>query len=215
MQVSEYIRTSFIDYPGNISSVIFTKGCNMNCPYCHNKDIDDSEKEIEIDSILDHLNKRKNVLECVTITGGEPTLNNDLIDLCKKIKSIGYKIKLDTNGTNSGLLINLIENKLVDYIAMDIKSSPGNYKKVCGLSFDKVKESFEIIKSFDNYEFRTTMYPDIKKQDLLEIIPLINKGKYFIQQYRKTNHCNIEPYSDIFVKNLCNELNIKYRGINL
>lgn len=214
MNICELIRTSFVDYPHNICAVVFTKDCNMNCRYCHNKALTSTNKKIEVAEILKFLEKRKKLLDGITITGGEPTLCKGLYEFCKNIKSLGYKIKLDTNGSNPQLLSRLLKDKLVDYVAMDIKSSPENYNEICGLSFDCIKDSIDIIKRLDNYEFRTTLYPKVTKDDIIEIMKIIKTDSYFIQQYRETEFDNTKPYSDNYVKELCNELKIAYRGIN-
>lgn len=148
MNIASFLGTSFIDYPGNISLVIFTKGCNMNCPYCHNKNLETKFELINEKIIFDLLIKRKNLIDAVTISGGEPTLQSDLYGFCFAIKEMGYKIKLDTNGTNPKILKDLIDNKLVDYIAMDIKTSPDKYNELCGKSFDSIKNSIKLIQSF-------------------------------------------------------------------
>lgn len=213
MNISAYIRTSTIDYPGYISSVVFTKGCNMNCEYCHNKDLKVLSNNIGIESIMHHLSKRKGLLDAVTITGGEPTIQKGLINFCKKVKSMGFKIKLDTNGTNPYVIKKLIDLKLVDYIAMDFKTSPKKYKDLSGIIFENVKKSYEIISRFHSYEFRTTLYPTVDKEDILEIVQMVDKKRYYIQQYRKNNDFDIDPYEDKYIKTLCDELKIKHRGI--
>lgn len=214
MEICELIRTSFIDYPSKISAVVFTKGCNMNCKYCHNKTLNHTDKNIKFNQIFEFLCKRKNVLDGITITGGEPTIHKGLYDFCKKIKLLDLKIKLDTNGSNPKILSKLINDNLIDYVAMDIKTSPDNYFEICGLSFEHIKDSIEIIKNMEFYEFRTTIYPEISKKDIIKITQIIKTNKYYIQQYRKTEFDNTKPYSDSYVKKLCNELNIKNRGID-
>lgn len=214
MNICELVRTSFVDYPDNICAVVFTKGCNMNCKYCHNKALTSTDKKIEVNQIMKFLEKRKNLLDGITITGGEPTLCKELYEFCRKIKCLGYKIKLDTNGSNPNLLNKLLKDKLVDYVAMDIKSSPEHYNEICGLSFDYIKDSIDIIKKSENYEFRTTLYPKVSKDDIIKIIQIIETDNYYIQQYRETEFDDTKPYSDAYVKELCNELKIAYRGMN-
>ncbi|MEA3422984.1 MAG: anaerobic ribonucleoside-triphosphate reductase activating protein [Bacillota bacterium] len=213
MNIAAYIRTSTIDYPGHISSVVFTKGCNMRCEYCHNKDLEVSSDNISMKNVINHLSKRKGLLDGVTITGGEPTMQTGLIKFCKKVKSMGFKIKLDTNGTNPEVVKELIDSHLVDYIAMDFKTSPKKYQELSGISFEKVKKSYEIIRMFHSYEFRTTLYPTIDKDDVLEILEMVNKENYYIQQYRKNNDFDLDPYENEYVKTLCDELKLKHRGI--
>lgn len=213
MNIAAYIRTSTIDYPGHISSVVFTKGCNMRCDYCHNKDLEISSDNVSMKNVINHLSKRKGLLDAVTITGGEPTMQTGLIKFCKKVKSMGFKIKLDTNGTNPEVVQEMINLNLVDYIAMDFKTSPKKYKDLSGIVFEKVKKSYEIISRFHSYEFRTTLYPTIDKDDVLEILEFIDKENYYIQQYRKNSDSDLDPYKDEYVKTLCNELKLKHRGI--
>ena len=213
MNIVEYIRTSTIDYPGHISSVVFTKGCNMSCDYCHNKDLEVSSNNISMKNIINHLSKRKGLLDGVTITGGEPTMQRGLIKFCKKVKSMGFKIKLDTNGTNPDVVKELIDLELVDYIAMDFKTSPNKYKDLSGIFFEKVRKSYEIISRFHSHEFRTTLYPTIDKDDVLEILEMVDKENYYIQQYRKNNDYDLDPYKDEYVRTLCDELKLKHRGI--
>jgi len=187
-----FIRQSLIDYPGFISAVLFIKGCNLRCFYCHNPelvlpDLIRQHPEIDIYKILDFL-KENLLLDAVTITGGEPTLYPDLIEFLKLIKDIPLKVKLDTNGTNPDLLKTLIDNSLVDYIAMDIKSplTLEKYKKITGINFEetmlkKITKSINhIIEGGIDYEFRTTLNHMLNENDIIDIIDSI-KGKYFIQ----------------------------------
>lgn len=212
MKITNYIKTSFIDYPGLISCVIFTKGCNMSCEYCHNKEFMNLDNLIDEEEIFKFLKKRKEHLDAVVISGGEPTLQNDIVSFCKKIKEYQLKIKLDTNGSNPSIIKELMTDKLIDYIAMDIKTSPVNYSKICGLNFSKVKESIELIKHY-NGEFRTTMFPGVTEQDIEDIKDIIYPMQLIIQQYRPTKYCDIKPYEDLYIKNLCERHGMKLRGI--
>lgn len=213
MKIAEYIKTSFVDYEPYISAVVFTKGCNMKCLYCHNKDLIFSNKYIPKEEVINHLKRRRKQIDAVVITGGEPTLHDDLIDFIKEIKDMGFLVKLDTNGTNPIMLKKLINENLLDYIAMDLKAPPKYYRKICGLDYKSVKESFNIIKEFGNYEFRTTVYPLLSLENILEISDLVDKNNYYIQQYRKNTENDIEPYDDNKLINLSKKLNIKLRGV--
>ena len=123
MNIGGLVKNSFVDYPQQIAAVIFTNGCNMNCWYCHNQDlITGTRARIPEDFVLSYLKERKNKIDGVVITGGEPTLQIDLLPFIKKIKDMGYLVKLDTNGSNPNILEELISLKLIDYIAMDIKA---------------------------------------------------------------------------------------------
>src|SRR3989338_3543069 len=135
-------KTTLVDFPTYIASTIFISSCNFKCGFCYNVDLVNDQKKLPIiseEEILQFLEKRKNVLDGVCITGGEPTLYKNLKNFIKKIKEIGYKIKLDTNGTNPLLLKELIDEKLVDYVAMDIKSSKEKYNKAAGVPVDMKK----------------------------------------------------------------------------
>jgi len=187
-------QLSLIDYPGKICAIIFTVGCNFRCKFCYNKEIVLPEliKEhlnISEEYILNFLKSRIGKLEAVCVTGGEPTLYPDLGDFLKKIKDLGFLIKLDSNGTNPGMLKKLINSGLIDYIAMDIKGplDDEGYMKVVGVKTDikKIKESVELVKTLNDYEFRTTVAPMLGEEDILEIVDKISPAKkYFLQEFK-------------------------------
>lgn len=173
-------KISLIDYPNEISSVIFTQGCNMRCIYCHNSHLvlpERYSKEISIERVFDYLLCRKGKINAVVISGGEPTLHKDLPYFIKEIKNMGFLVKLDTNGTNPEMLKTIIDKNLVDFIAMDIKAPFEKYKKICGTEINtkKIVNSIEIIKdSSIEKEFRTTFVKKIqKKEDLFAIKEII------------------------------------------
>ena len=133
MKIGGFEKSTIIDYPGKIACIVYTIGCNFRCPYCHNPElVDETAREINVEEVMSFLKDRKNILDAVVITGGEPTMHDDLPIFIKKIKDIGYLVKLDTNGTRPAMVKKLIENKLVDYIAMDIKSPIGKYSLTVG-----------------------------------------------------------------------------------
>ncbi len=174
MKIGGLLKFSMIDFPGYISAIVFTQGCNIRCKYCHNPELlplqaDTSYSEEEI---LFYLEKRKNCLEGLVITGGEPTLQPDLKDFIIKVRAFGYKIKLDTNGTNPDMVKQLIQENLVDFIAMDIKAPFDKYALVCGpVNTDKVKETMSlIINSGIPYQFRTTYYKEVLNDNDIEAI---------------------------------------------
>lgn len=136
MNIAGYIKTSLVDYGDHITSTVFTKGCNLRCSFCHNKELVTalSDDFIPEDEYLNFLSSRKNVLEAVCITGGEPTLQKDLLSFIQKIKQIGLKVKLDTNGTNPYVLETLCQKNLVDYVAIDIKNTLSTYLDTSGLT---------------------------------------------------------------------------------
>ena len=213
MNIASYIGTSFIDYPGNISLVVFTRGCNMNCEYCHNKSLETTFDLVDEKKIFDLLLRRKGLIDAVVISGGEPTLQSDLYGFCFALKEMGYKVKLDTNGTNPKVLLDLIENKLIDYIAMDIKTSKNKYKILTGIEFKRIKKSIEIVKMLENHEFRTTLYPEVNEDDIKEILELVGNSDYYLQQYRKVDNYSVSPYSDEYILKISEKFNINVRNV--
>jgi len=199
-------KHTIIDYPGKVACTIFTFGCNFHCNYCHNPElvIDDGRPEIKEIEILEFLKERKDFLDGVCITGGEPTINKDLPDFIKKIKALGFLVKLDTNGTNPKMLEELIEKKLVDYIAMDIKAPLEFYDNVTNVKVKKndIQKSVDIIKKIPGYEFRITVVPGLFKEGYALAIGKWLKGtkRFYIQQFRgiKTldkSFVNKKPFS--------------------
>ncbi|MDD4816199.1 MAG: anaerobic ribonucleoside-triphosphate reductase activating protein [Clostridia bacterium] len=186
MQLGGFLKQSFIDFPKTLSAVIFTNGCNLNCWYCHNQQLINGQHKCKnsLDDIYKFLESRKGFLEGVVISGGEPTLQYDLEAVVDKIKSMGFKVKLDTNGTNPKILEKLLPK--LNYVAMDIKNSFENYEKIVGkVNIENIKKSIEILKnSCIDYEFRTTFTPDISLSDIKEIAKSIKNAKcYFLQTY--------------------------------
>lgn len=189
MNIGGFQRFSLIDYSGKICAIVFTQGCNFRCSYCHNPELVDPEKfskSIPEEEILSFLKKRKGKLDAVSVTGGEPTLQKDLISFLKKIKNIGYLVKLDSNGTNPDMIKEAIKLNLVDYLAMDIKAPLKKYNKVTDVDVDtgKIKRSIELIlDSGLGYEFRTTVLKSqLSKDDIREIGKLIKGAKLYILQ---------------------------------
>jgi|YelNatPaOPRAMG01_1025707.scaffolds.fasta_scaffold14896_3 pyruvate formate lyase activating enzyme len=186
-------RFSLIDYPGKISAVIFTQGCNFRCPYCHNPELVGFDREdlIEEDYVLSFLEERRGKIDGVVLTGGEPTLQSDLGDFLKEIKNLGFLIKLDTNGSCPEVIEELLEAKLLDYIAMDIKASLENYSEITNAKVDigKIKRSIDVIMhSGVTYEFRTTVVKSqLKMDDILKIGESIRSADlYVLQSFRPT-----------------------------
>jgi pyruvate formate lyase activating enzyme len=160
MKISGLQKVSVIDYPGEIACIIFLHGCNFRCGFCYNSDLVVSAFDggFSEEDVFSFLEKRKGKLDGVCITGGEPlmTLNSDFV---RKIKEMGFKIKIDTNGSFPDRLKSLIDENLIDYVAMDLKSSPKKYSEVAGVnvSLKNIEDSIKIIMEFGNYEFRTTI----------------------------------------------------------
>lgn len=190
MKIAGLIKTSLIDFPGNIAAVVFTQGCNFRCGFCHNPDLLDIQQPeaVSEENFFEFLKERQNILDGVVITGGEPTLQTDLIDFIKKIRELGFKVKLDTNGTNPKVLKSLIDLKLIDYVAMDIKGPLESYKKICGpVNLDSIKKSLEILQEGDvAYEFRTTVLPYYHSLEDFELIGQLVNGapRYVVQGFR-------------------------------
>lgn len=190
IKIKDFLKSTLIDYPGEIAVTIFTGGCNFRCSYCQNPElISNNTSNIPEDIVFKHLNDRKKWLTGVCITGGEPCLQKDLSEFISKIKSMGFKVKLDTNGTNPALLKQLIDNKLLDYIAMDIKAPLDKYNSVTNVNVDinSIKKSVDLIKnSCIDYEFRTTIVPKLlSKEDLIKIFEWVKGAKkYYLQQFR-------------------------------
>ncbi len=185
-------KLSLIDYPGRVACTLFTFGCNFRCPYCHNPElvIDDGAPLIPESDVLRFLEVRKRFLDGVCITGGEPTLHNDLPNFIKRVKDLGYSVKLDTNGTSPETLRRLIGGRLVDYIAMDVKAPLEKYESVVRVTVDgsRIAESVEIIKAFPEHEFRTTVVPELlTREDILAIARWLKGARrFFIQQFKPT-----------------------------
>ena len=193
MQIHGFAKLTLLDYPGKIAATIFTGGCNFRCPFCHNAVLvlnPNAQPKIDENEILKELESRKNKLEGVCITGGEPTLCRDLPDFIAKIREHGFLVKLDSNGTNPDMLEDLISRKLIDFVAMDIKSSPEGYGKATGLkdiSMDNIFRSTDLLmQSGTDYEFRTTVVDGIHTADDFKKIGIWLKGAkaYYLQQYK-------------------------------
>ncbi|MFP4045519.1 MAG: anaerobic ribonucleoside-triphosphate reductase activating protein [Candidatus Aenigmatarchaeota archaeon] len=196
MKIGGLERFSLLDYPDHISAVIFTLGCNFRCPFCHNRELVESSVEaFDQDKVLDFLKKRSGQLEAVVITGGEPTLQEDLDGFIERTKEMDYLVKLDTNGTRPEVIEDLIDRELVDYVAMDVKTSPSKYNRAAGKEVDleAIRKSIEQVKRLENYEFRLTAVPDLVDSKDIEEVGKLLKGckNFFIQQFRPKN--TLEP----------------------
>jgi pyruvate formate lyase activating enzyme len=191
-------KTSLIDFPAKICCVIFTAGCNFACPYCHNPELVKPPFEtINPEEIFVFLEKRKSLLDGLTITGGEPTLQNDLSEFCEKVKSFGFPIKIDTNGSRPKVIEFLIKNNLVDYIAMDIKSLPDKYAPHIAKNVDpaNILESVRVIKkSGIPHEFRTTcVKPFVTAEIIHEIGRLTSRADLFVLQKASFKNTILHP----------------------
>jgi pyruvate formate lyase activating enzyme len=191
-------KTSLLDYPDKISAIIFTVGCNFRCGFCYNSHLVTETDKAEIipeEKMFKFLESRRKTLDAVVITGGEPTLHSDLPEFIQKIKALGYLVKLDTNGTNPAMLAVLINSRLVDYLAMDIKGPLPKYDKVVKVNIDtnKLKKSIKLLMTSGlPYEFRSTILPALhSSEDLLFMSQMIaGADKYFLQKFLPTDSLN-------------------------
>lgn len=187
-------KCSLIDYPGKVSAIVFTQGCNFRCGYCHNPELifsNQFQNPIPQEKIFEFLGKREGKLDGVVITGGEPTLQPDILDFVKKVKDLGYLVKLDTNGSNPELLRKVIDGDLVDYLAMDIKAPLEKYHEIINAMVDisAIEESISLLKNFSKeYEFRTTVVENqLVEDDFIKIGELLRGSKlYFLQKFIPT-----------------------------
>lgn len=198
MKVTGIQKLTLLDYPGVVACTVFTAGCNFRCPFCHNamlvlpEQIDD--ECLTDDEVFGFLKKRRGVLDGVAVTGGEPLLHADMPEFLARVKELGYKIKLDTNGSNPELLSEIVKNKLVDRVAMDIKNAPEEYARTIGFkSFDiaPVERSKEMLLRGDiDYEFRTTVVKGIHtKESLIGAAKWIEGAKeYYLQQFKDSGN---------------------------
>ena len=191
MRIGGYDKLSTVDYPGEMACAIFLVGCNFNCGYCHNPSLISGDGNyIPKEEVMDYLKLRKDMLDAVCISGGEPTCNPDLKDFIKEIKALGYKVKLDTNGTNPKMLKELVESGLVDYVAMDVKGSLMKYKEIAGaphLDLDNIQKSIDLLKSdVVDYEFRTTIVDEFHNEvDMMSMGRLLKGAKrLYLQKFQ-------------------------------
>lgn len=216
-------KTTLIDYPGKVACTVFLIGCNFRCPFCYSAELVLPRKikkqpKISEKDFFAFLRERRGLLEGIVLCGGEPTIHQDLPDFIKKIRALGFLVKLDTNGSNPAMLKRLVRQKLVDYIAMDIKAPLNNkdYQRATGVKADieNIKKSIGIIKSSGvNYEFRTTVVPTIhSKEDIFRIARDIGPAKaYFLQNFRPEKNLDpkfkkMKPYSKDFLSEAKEEI---------
>lgn len=224
MKISGLQKLTLLDYPGKIACTVFLQGCNFRCPFCHNASlvIRDEKQYIEKEEFFSFLKKRQGLVEGVCVTGGEPLMSEQTLDFLRQIKSLGYCVKLDTNGYNPDLLRKVTEEKIADYIAMDIKNCLDKYAQTVGKeNFDteKIRCSIELIKdSGIDYEFRTTVVKQLHtEEDLFGCADLAGKqSKYFLQQFKDSGDLiseNLCGYTSEELRQICE--NIKQKGYNV
>lgn len=207
MRIAGIQKLTLLDFPEHIAATIFTPGCDFRCPFCHNSELvlDNSETEYYVDEVIEFLQQRIGRLNGVAITGGEPLMQSGIKDFIKTLREIGFKIKLDTNGSYPEKLKELLDEGLVDYVAMDIKNSPGEWAKTAGLSgeaaeilFKKSCESMQILKSSGiDFEFRTTVVKGLHtKKSIEEMAEFIGPvDKYFLQNFEDSGAILEDGYS--------------------
>ena len=197
MVINGLQKTTLLDYPSKVAATIFFGGCNFRCPFCHNMDLvlhPEHAESLSEEDILSFLRSRKGILDGVCITGGEPTLQKDLPELIKKIKDLGYCVKLDTNGTDPAMLRTLVDEKMLDYVAMDIKTSPDDYPAVCNVSnpgLGLIRESVSfLLEGRIPYEFRTTVVKEYHQDENMKQIGAWIKGAnaYFLQSFTDSEY---------------------------
>ena len=191
MKIHGLMKMTILDFPGKVACTVFLGGCDMRCPFCHNSELLDPEAPAEMDEndLLAFLKKRQGLLDGVVFTGGEPLLRKDLPDLMRKIREMGFLIKLDTNGNHPDRLIEIVEEGLVDYVAMDIKNSPEKYGETIGIpGFDitKVRKSVGfLLQGKVPYEFRTTIVRQFHDEESMRGIAewIDGADRYYLQEF--------------------------------
>ena len=197
MNIAGIVKCSTVDFPEKLSCVLFTPGCNYDCWFCHNRELIGSPPLIDYGQIYNFLKKRAGLLEGVVISGGEPTIQAGLADFLSQLKTLGYALKLDTNGSNPNVLSELIEKRLIDYAAVDLKAPFDKYQKICGRDADSVKLSAEILfKSGIEWEMRTTVIPGLCESDFWDMAQALPPlPRYFLQRYRHVPKSPAPPHS--------------------
>jgi len=210
LRFASFQKTSLIDYPDRIASVLFTIGCNLRCPYCHNGDLvfNYPGPFIEEEEIFEALQRRRKYVDSVVITGGEPTIHAELPSFLAKLKAQGFHVKLDTNGFNPDALKACLPS--IEYVAMDVKTSPKRYRELGAESVEPLIESIDIIReSGMDYEFRCTAVPGfIDTETIHEVGKLVKNAKRFVfQQFRSEKtldpiYNSVKPYPSEYIKEL-------------
>lgn len=214
MQICGLQKLTLIDFPGCLAATVFLCGCNFRCPWCYSRELvlpEEIKKQPEISEkeLFSFLKERKRLLEGVVICGGEPTIHKELPGFVKKIKKLGYLVKLDTNGSDPKMIKKLIKDKLIDYVAMDVKLPKNKYPKIFkgGVKIENIEKSIKILKEGKiDYEFRTTVVPTIlDKEDIIKIAYWLSSAqKYYLQNFRPEKTVDpkfekIKPYPDKYL----------------
>ena len=205
MKISGLQKLSLVDYDGHIACTIFTPGCNFACPFCHNSSLVTNIQnidEITKEDVYEHLRKRAGIIDSIVVSGGEPTLQPDLVDFIKELRKFPISIKLDTNGTNLPILKELVEDNLIDYVAMDIKNSMEKYPQTIDrdIEISIIKETIDYIMTCGiDYEFRTTLVKNFHTENDIENIGKLLSGakKYCLQRFVDNDNCIRKGLTDI------------------
>ncbi len=212
MIIDGFNKLTLLDYPKHAACIIFTRGCNFRCVFCQNSPLIENSKQkglIDEEEVLNYLMKRKNVLDGIVISGGEPTLQKDLVPFIKKVKKMSLKVKLDTNGTNPAIIKELLDNNLVDYIAMDIKDNLSSYEKIINYNtnISLIKQSIKLIKeSKIDHEFRTTIIKEYHNiENIKSLLKDFKNENYYLQ--------NFVDSENVLVKNLHGFTNDELKNI--
>lgn len=230
MKIKGFQKLTLLDYPGNVGCTLFTAGCNLRCPFCHNASLvinPDMSHGISTEEILDYLKKRQGILEGVCISGGEPLLQPDIKDFMKQIKELGYAVKLDTNGCFPEKLMDLVNSGLIDYVAMDIKNCKNKYGLTVGIeNFDitPIEKSVEFLKEGHvDYEFRTTVVKELHNVDDIQDIGGWLKGatRCFVQNFVDSGELiqnGLNPVDSAVLEEMKSKLNqnigqVELRGV--
>ncbi|MFZ7121547.1 MAG: anaerobic ribonucleoside-triphosphate reductase activating protein [Eubacteriaceae bacterium] len=226
MNICGIQKTSFIDFPNKLCTVLFTGGCNFRCSYCHNKSlVDNTSPIIPLEKIYTDLINRRKFVDAVCVSGGEPTLQEDLVPFIKELKKMNFSVKLDTNGSNPNVINFLLENNLIDYIAMDIKSSIDKYSTITNSNVDtnKILKSVQLIKNGNcNYEFRTTICKELTYiEDLIKICGYIKDSKkYVLQNFKDSKEVligegNLTPFNSNEINGIFTTLKKYYTNLEI
>lgn len=223
MEIYGFQKTTLLDFPGHVAATVFVGGCNFRCPFCHNGLLvidPQNQPLIGEDEVLAYLDKRRGILEGVCITGGEPTLQTDLISFIKKIKAMDYLVKLDSNGYCPKVLEELLAERLLDYVAMDVKASMEHYDIAAGvpnIECGKILESIRLLKNCDiPYEFRTTVVKGLHRIEEFEEIGRLLSGchAYYLQGFRESENLIGEGYEAFSAREMEKIANIAAKYID-
>ena len=227
MKIGGLQKTSLLDYPGSLSAIIWTADCNFRCPFCYNKQLVLEKTEIISEEIiLSFLEKRRDVLEGLSISGGEPLLQEDIVDFTRKVKKLNYLIKIDTNGAFPERLKELIDKKLVDYVSMDVKAPKEKYNQLVGIktNISKIEQSIDLIKNgAPDYEFKTTIVPGmLEKKDIIKIAKWLEGSKqFYLQQFKSDTPLissklnDVAPYSKEKLCEMLHDIKPFFKNCNL